>query len=59
MDEKVKDVTVPLLTDLVMDATLQFTQIHLWPHSWSDSRPHRDTAEPSVCHSCRIGATGV
>jgi hypothetical protein len=29
MDEKVKDFTVPLLTDLVMDATLQFTQIHL------------------------------
>jgi hypothetical protein len=29
MDEKVKDVTVPLPTNLVMDAMLQFTQIHL------------------------------
>jgi len=29
MVEKVKDFTVPLLTDLVMDAMLQFTQIHL------------------------------
>jgi hypothetical protein len=29
MDEKVKDFIVPLRTDIVMDATLQFTQIHL------------------------------
>jgi hypothetical protein len=29
MDEKVKDFTVPLRTDPVMDATLQYTQIHL------------------------------
>jgi len=29
MVEKVQDFAVSLLTDLVMDATLQYTQIHL------------------------------